>query len=181
MSDEPDPYALIEAVALRKDRAAFAVLFGVYAPKVRGYLLRSSRDEVQADEWTQEVMLRVWRRAGSYDPAKAAPSTWIFTIARNVRIDAARKVRPELDPADPALVPSQPLAPDSAVDRQRRQHRVRAAVGALPDAQAGVLRGAYFDGKTLRQIAEEQELPLGTVKSRVRLAMARLRQHLEGT
>lgn len=167
---------LMTAIAERRDRQAFAALFESFAPRIKSYLMRTLPDPVRCDEVVQEVMLTVWRRAETYDSGRAAVSTWIFAIARNARVDAVRKERrPEVDPDDPALV-RETVAPEERVDALRRQEELHAALEALPDEQAAVLRGAYFDGKTLRAIAEESEIPLGTVKSRVRLALARLRQ-----
>ena len=131
----------------------------------------------------QEVMLLVWRRAETYDPAQASASTWVFTIARNKRIDALRREhRPEIDPDDPALVPALvPERPDSAdrrVELRESTSRLRAALKELPAEQAELLRLAYFEDKPHSAISAERGLPLGTVKSRLRLAVERLRKAL---
>ena len=175
-SVETSPEDLLVAVAQHRDRQAFAQLFTLFAPRVKGYLMRTAPDPGRADELTQEVMLRVWRKAGSYDRRRAAASTWIFTIARNARIDAFRRERrPTYDPDDPAFVPSSPVEPDKVAEAVQQQKVVRDALEELPEEQAAILYGAYFDDKTLRVISDEQAVPLGTVKSRVRLAMKRLR------
>jgi RNA polymerase sigma-70 factor (ECF subfamily) len=169
-----DDVALIRAVAAQ-DRDAFAELYGRFAPRVAGFL-RQSLPASKADEVTQEVMLRVWRKAPSFQPERASPATWIFTIARNARIDALRRVsRAEPDPDDPMWVPAAPQAPDHAFEQRRDDERVRAALAELPSGQLEVLERAYMRGQALSEVAEALKLPLGTVKSRVRLAMERLR------
>ncbi len=169
-----DDVALIRAVAER-DRGAFAELYARFAPRVAGFL-RQSLPASKADEITQEVMLRVWRKAPTYQPERASPATWIFTIARNARIDAIRRGgRAEPDPDDPMWVPSSPQAPDVAAEQRREDQRVRDALAQLPAGQLEVLERAYMRGQALSEVAEALELPLGTVKSRVRLAMERLR------
>ena len=169
---------LVACIAAR-DRDAFVALFEIFAPRVKGYMMRGVRDEARSDDLTQEVLLRVWRKAHSYDERRAAVSTWIFTIARSVMIDAIRKQnRPEPNADDEAFVPSAPPPPDQAAELVRRQERLRDAMGDLPEEQSAILRSAYFEGKSLRVISEEHQGPLGTVKSRVRLAFGRLRSVL---
>jgi RNA polymerase sigma-70 factor, ECF subfamily len=156
-------------------------LFEHFAPRVKGYMMKSVRDAGRADDLTQEVLLRVWRKAHTYDPNRAAVSTWIFTIARSVMIDAIRKLkRPEPNEDDEAFVPSAPPPPDRAADLARQQGRVRDAMATLPVEQSSILKSVYFEGKSLRLISEEHNIPLGTVKSRVRLAFSRLRTALAG-
>ena len=156
-------------------RAAFAELFRRYAPRINGFL-RQSLAAAKAEEVTQEVMLRVWRKAPSYDPARASAATWIFTIARNARIDALRRTgRAEPDPEDPMWVPSSPEPPDEAVTRRVEEAKMRDALDGLPPGQLEVLERAYLRGQTLSEVAEALSIPLGTVKSRVRLALERLR------
>jgi RNA polymerase sigma-70 factor, ECF subfamily len=181
-TDQERPFAdLIARVAQHQDRAAFAALFGHFAPRVKAYLMRLGADDGGAEELAQEVMLVVWRRAASFDPALAAVGTWVFTIARNKRIDRLRRERrPEIDPDDPALAPDPAVGADMALDAAETGDRLRDAIGALPDEQAQLLRMAYFEDKSHRAIAAETRLPLGTVKSRIRLALGRLRTVLEG-
>jgi RNA polymerase sigma-70 factor (ECF subfamily) len=172
--------ALIERVALDSDREAFVELFRHFAPRVKSYLRGMKADEGLAEDLTQEVMLTVWRRAKQYDPRQASLSTWIFTIARNRRIDAVRREkRPEIDPNDPALVPDEQRAPEELVSRQQQNAALREAIRELPGEQAQLLRLSYFEEKSHAEIAGELDLPLGTVKSRLRLAMTKLRGMLE--
>ena len=127
-------------------------------------------------------MLSVWRKAESFDPNRAGVATWIFTIARNQRIDAARKIpRRMLDADDPSLVPQAPEAPDTMLDAMRRESRLRDALIILPPEQADVIRLAFFEDRPHADIKRTLGIPLGTVKSRLRLAMKRLRAHLGET
>ena len=170
---------LVEAVAGR-DRAAFSALFNFYAPRVKAYLLRLNAPDPLAEELTQEVMLAIWRKAEQFDRAQASASTWIFRIARNRRIDAARRAaKPELDGEDPALQPPECIAPDAAAHASGRDSRVRAAIAELPEEQVALLRLAFFDGLSHRDIADRVGAPLGTVKSRLRLAFDKLRKVLD--
>jgi RNA polymerase sigma-70 factor (ECF subfamily) len=171
---------LVEAIAARADRGAFGQLFRHFAPKIKGYLVKLGAGP-QAEELTQEVLLTVWRKAASFDRNRASVSTWMFTIARNRRIDAVRKERrPEFDPEDPMLVPDAPPAPDEHLQVRDREAQVALAIKTLPPEQAELLRQAFYLAKSHSEIASEMNLPLGTVKSRLRLAFGRLRKVLEG-
>ena len=171
---------LAEAVAAKRDQAAFAELFDYFAPRIKSYLQRLGMDPGQAEELTQEVMIVLWHKAGLFDPAKSSLSTWLFRVARNRRIDALRRDKSALlDADDPALQPSQPQAADDLVDAEDRDERVRKAMLDLPEEQAVLVRQAFFLGRSHSQIADDTGLPLGTVKSRIRLAFARLRRSLE--
>ena len=176
---EPTELAdLVQAIARDQDRAAFSEVYRRLAPSLRRFLITRCRDAVKAEEVLQETMLTVWRKAGLYDRRKASVNTWAYTIARNRLVDRIRKERrPEPDPEDPAFVKDQ-AAPDEAVSTERRARRLREALDALPDEQAAVLRSAYFDGLSQTEVAAEQGVPLGTVKSRARLAIQRLRDAL---
>lgn len=176
----PDPARLsrlVVAIGASRDRAAFAELFGHFAPRIKAYLMKQGAAEGQAEDLAQEAMIMVWRRAESFDPAKSAASTWIFTIARNKRIDALRREgRPDYDPADPALIPAAPATAERAVEVAQQAARLAKAITALPEEQAELVRMAYFEDKAHGRIASETALPLGTVKSRLRLALAHLRK-----
>lgn len=167
---------VLEGIALRRDRAAFARLFAHYAPRVKAFAARLG-GRVDGEELAQDVMLTVWRRAATFDSAQASVGTWIFTIARNRRIDLLRKAgRAEVDPDDPALVPSPAPEADEVVARNAWRRRLGGLIAELPEEQGALLRRAFFEDKSHGQIAAELGLPLGTVKSRLRMALARLRR-----
>ncbi len=170
---------LLVSVGSRRDRAAFAELFRYFGPRVKAYLMRQGASEAQAEELVQEAMIMVWRRAESFDRTKSGASTWIFTIARNKRIDALRREkRPEFDPQDPALVPAPTENADDVVEAGQQSLRLSIAIKDLSREQADLVRMAYFEDKAHGAIAEETALPLGTVKSRLRLALGHLRKAL---
>lgn len=160
------------------DKRAFAELFRDLAPRLRGFFRRAGHTE-DADELVQETMLRVWRSAARYDPSRASVASWVFTIARNLRIDRARRKRVQVVAEDPARVPDPDRAPDEVAAAKQRAHAMQTAVEHLPEGQARVVRAVYFEHKTLKVVADELDIPLGTVKSRVRLALKALRQHVE--
>lgn len=171
--------ALLVTVGLHQDKAAFANLFRHFAPRVKSYLLRLGADAAGAEEAMQEAMVLVWRKAAQFDPAKASASTWIFTIARNARIDAFRKDRrPEIDPDDPALTPDPAEPPDASIQREQSAARLNEAIAGLSDAEQSVLQLSFFQDLSHAMIAKKLDLPLGTVKSRLRLAFAKLREAL---
>lgn len=171
---------LVEAIAQRADKAAFARLFGYLAPRLKAFLIRLGANSATAEELVQEVMLTVWRKAASFDRRQSSVTTWTFTIARNRRIDLIRReAKPDLDPDEPALIPSSPPPADVTVDESRRDVTLRAAIAELPAEQADLLQLAFYEGKSHAEIAEVRNLPLGTVKSRLRLAFNRLRRVME--
>ena len=167
---------LLTKIGRTRDKDAFATLFQYYAPRVKSYLIRQGASDATAEELAQEALLTVWRKADRFDTSKASAGTWIFTVARNLRIDALRKGRrPEFDPEDPAFVPAAAVAPDDAVQSGQIRHRIREALKQLPEDQATVIRLSFFEDKPHGEIADQLALPLGTVKSRLRLAMRRIR------
>jgi RNA polymerase sigma-70 factor (ECF subfamily) len=171
--------ALLVHLALGPDRAAFAGLYAFYAPRIRTYLRRLGADPAAAEDLAQEAMATVWRKAAFYDRTRASAGTWIFTIARNLRVDALRRERrPQLDPNDPALVPEAPPSPESLLSGTRAARALREAVAALPPEQAHLIELSFFQDRPHSIIASELGLPLGTVKSRLRLAIARVRKSL---
>ncbi|WP_077001129.1 sigma-70 family RNA polymerase sigma factor [Variovorax sp. KK3] len=173
----------LRAVALAADRQAFAALFKHFAPRVKAYLMLRGASEPLAEELTQEAMVSVWRKAATFDPARAGASTWIFTIARNLRVDHLRRQGNHLLSDDDEQA-SQMLDPLPALDDQvlarEREARVRKAMSRLSEEQAQILRLSFFEEHPHAQIAQELGLPLGTVKSRARLAISHLRRLLEG-
>jgi RNA polymerase sigma-70 factor, ECF subfamily len=170
---------LLGAVAERQDRAAFSELFAYYAPRVKSYLLRLGADNAQAEEIAQDVMVTVWRKASLFDRTQASASTWIFRVARNRRIDLFRRAkRPDLDPEEEMILPAGVAAPDAQVETLETEARVRAAMKDLPEEQLSLLRLAFYDGLSHREIADKLDVPLGTVKSRIRLAFAKMKARL---
>ena len=167
--------ASIVAIAERGDREAFAALFSHFAPRVKSYLLRLGAGAESAEELAQETLLTVWRRAGAFDPRRAAASTWIFAIARNLRFDALRREKRPMMTDDPSDGGGGGAAPDAILAILQDETRIGRAIAELPVDQARVVRLAFFSHKPHSEIAQELGLPLGTVKSRLRLAMTRLR------
>ncbi len=177
---QADFAALARAVAQDRDRRAFAALFEHFAPRLNGYLLRTGADSALAEEIVQDVMTTLWRKADLFDPAKSSLSTWLYRIARNRRIDLIRRVQTkQLDGEDPVLLPPDIVQPDAAMDLQQREAAMREALKVLPPEQLDLVRLAFFEGLSHGDIAEQTGLPLGTVKSRIRLAFTRLRRELE--
>lgn len=172
--------ALIVAIAARSDREAFARLFRHFAPRVKAFLVRSGLPPNAAEELAQETLLTVWRKAGYYDPTRAAASTWIFTIARNLSIDLKRRERyGDTVRADAREEEVDETSGETILMTAEREARVRAALAKLSDEQATIVRLSFFQEKPHSQIAQELGIPLGTAKSRVRLALSRLRALLE--
>jgi len=164
----------IRAIADQQDQSAFAEVFRHFAPRVKGFLIKSGADESLAEECMQDVMATLWHKAHMYDPARASVSTWIFTIARNRKIDLLRRyARPE-----PEDLPWGPEAePDQAdvIALQEDSSRLADAIRNLPEKQRNLIERAYFGDLTHSEIAAQTGLPLGTIKSRIRLALERLR------
>jgi RNA polymerase sigma-70 factor (ECF subfamily) len=177
---DPSPEALsalIEAVAEHQDRRAFAALFDHFAPRIKGFIRRRGVEAAQAEDLAQDVMLTVWKRAKLYKRDQGTVSTWVFTIARNRHIDVIRRERrPEFDPGDPTLTTESLPEGDTVLSQAEIASRLRAAIDELPQDQVEVLKKNFFEDKPHSEIAIELGLPLGTVKSRVRLALAKLRQ-----
>lgn len=175
-----DPNSLIAAIARSGDRAAFAALFDHFAPRVKGLLMRGGASAELAEEVAQETLLAVWRKAALFDPAKASASTWIATIARNLRIDIARReTRSRLSQVYEILDEEAPEQPDATLSGAERDARVRAAMTQLSVDQYRVVELAFLEGFSHQDVADRLAIPLGTVKSRLRLALSHLRSRLE--
>jgi RNA polymerase sigma-70 factor (ECF subfamily) len=170
----------VEQIAAHGDRAAFTRLFAHFAPRVKAYLLRLGLDAGEAEEVAQEVMVAVWRKAASFDRRQAQVATWIFRIARNRRIDVFRRdQRAVIDAHDPAFQPEPGAGPDLIVEAAGRDQRLRQAMAGLPQEQRELVRAAFYEELSHSQVAERMGLPLGTVKSRLRLAFAKLKLWME--
>ena len=176
---------LIVKVGTDQDRQAFSKLFNHFAPYLKGFLLKSDGvGPEHAEELVQETMLKLWRKAPTYSPSQAAASTWIYTIARNTRIDWIRKHYKENTTeltADDLYDNAETPSPYSSLIRVRNSRSIEEQLKTLPAEQQDVLRLMYFDGKSGQQIADALNLPLGTVKSRIRLALAKLKLSLGTT
>jgi RNA polymerase sigma-70 factor (ECF subfamily) len=175
--------ALLQRIAVERDKAAFRIVFRYFAPRVRAYLIGRQKSPNFADDVVQDVMLSVWRKAHTYDPAKAAVSSWIFRIARNRMIDHHRQsVRrtgyesaAEIEPESPP-----PQAEDLMV-RSEDHDRVAGAMKHLPEKQRMILELSFREGLTHQEISTRTNVPLGTVKSNIRLAMQKLKSRLGET
>ncbi len=166
--------ACLTALAETRDKSEFARLFAYFAPRVKAYILRLGMPDATADEVTQEAMLLVWRKAHLFNAAKASASTWIFTLARNQSIDRMRRDKMPL-----YELPEEEPDPDH---RDQGEHsviedRMKAAIATLPESQAQVLHLSYYEGKSHSEIADQLGIPLGSVKSRLRLAFSKLKAH----
>ena len=168
--------SLLVAVAEKRDRQAFQSLFLHFAPRVKAFVLSQRTDPGLAEEVVQETMVNVWRKAAQFQPEKASASTWVFTIARNMRIDMLRKLnRPEPDVNDPAMVPdAEPLAPER-ISRDQEAARLRKVFAGLPAEQRGILQLVFFEEKTHTEAAQHLGIPLGTVKTHLRRGLLRIR------
>lgn len=175
-SVEGDPSEWVSRIARFRDRDAFKLLFEHFAGRLKSYMLRRGFDDASAEDCAQETMLTVWRKAHLFDPARATASAWIYTIARNRFVDILRRERHACELAADVLSPEQ--NPEQTLCDEQGARRVRAAIGALPLAQSEILRRAFFEDETHTMIAQDLSVPLGTVKSRIRLATTRLRGSL---
>jgi RNA polymerase sigma-70 factor (ECF subfamily) len=171
---------LLQRVADRGDVEAYRALFQSYAPRVKSYMMRQGADAGTAEELAQETLLTVWRKAGLYSGDKGSATTWIFTIARNLRIDRLRREVPwqELPDGHEEEASGDP-SPDEQLSDKERSARVQAALAELPQDQHEVVSLSYIEGLSHSEIAERLGVPLGTVKSRMRLAYQKVREAVE--
>ncbi len=171
---------LLQRIAERADPAAFRELYEAYGPRVKAYMMRKGADAGTAEDLAQETLLTVWRKAALYAGDRGSMTTWVFAIARNLRIDRLRRELPwqELPEGRLTEASSEPL-PDEAMAEKERRERVQAALAELPPEQKDVVTLAYLEGLSHSEIAERLGLPLGTVKSRMRIAYQKIRQALE--
>ncbi|WP_246152251.1 sigma-70 family RNA polymerase sigma factor [Roseospira navarrensis] len=167
---------MVRSIAEHRDQTAFVRLFEHFGPRIKGFLMRQGASDSEADDLAQDVMLTVWRKAGQFDPVKAAASTWIFTIARNRRIDVLRRERrPEPDANDPLLVGEPEPCAETQMSTAQIQVRIREAMATLPPEQVEVLTLSFFEDISHSDIADRLGIPLGTVKSRLRLAFRKVK------
>lgn len=167
---------LMQAVISHRDIVAYERIFKYFAPRVKSYMMKLTADGQLAEELMQETMITVWHKADRFDPVKGALSTWIFTIARNLRIDAIRREkRPEFDPDDPAFIPDEPPAADATLVLKQTAEEIKRVMEKLPSEQSELLKMSFYEDYSQSAIAEKMNIPLGTVKSRMRLAFEKLR------
>ena len=172
MVDGLDTNKLMEKVVADGDKEAFSQLYSHFAPRIKAMMMKMSPDSSVAEEVAQEAMIALWRKAHSFDPNKASLSTWLFTIARNLRID-------NLDPNEPMLLPSAEPSAEETVFREEESIKVRSCISKLPEDQQEVVGLAFMEGMTHQEIADNLGIPLGTVKSRLRLSFEKLRPMLK--
>jgi len=177
VDDATDWAGLLIQVRDRQDRAAFAALFRHFAPRVKGFLMKSGAGAALAEECAQDVMATLWQKAHLFDPARASVSTWVYTIARNKRIDALRKDR-RAEPEELDWGPEPEPDQAEAMEAQEETDRLGRALASLPEKQRALIERAYFGDLSHSEIAAETGLPLGTIKSRIRLALDKLRHHM---
>lgn len=168
----------IRRIRKDQDQTAFAELFRHFAPRVKSFLLKSGASLALAEECTQEVMAAVWQKSHLFDPTRASVATWIFTIARNRKIDMLRKSR-HPEPEDLAWGPEAEPDQEDVMSLQQETERLSEAMAQLPEKQRELVEKAYFGDLTHSEIAAQTGLPLGTIKSRIRLALERLRHEMK--
>jgi RNA polymerase sigma-70 factor (ECF subfamily) len=168
---------LLIRVRDRQDKAAFAQLFRHFAPRVKGFLMKSGAGAALAEECAQDVMATLWQKAHLFDPARASVSTWVYTIARNKRIDALRKDR-RAEPEELDWGPEPEPDQAEVMEAQQDTERLGQALAQLPAKQRALIERAFYGELSHSEIAAETGLPLGTIKSRIRLALDKLRHHM---
>lgn len=176
-TDQKDPTQLNELIlriAQHQDRQAFLELFDTIASRLKAYAMRCGASDVEAEEIVQESLLTVWRKAHQFNPQTASATTWLFTIVRNKRIDMARKGKYEQVLSEDLYPEPTTVDLETDVERDLNGQIVRTLITALPDEQRQIVYMVYFEGKTHSEISNELDLPLGTIKSRLRLAMKKL-------
>lgn len=171
---------MLARVAAARDATAFAALFDYYGPRVKALMVRSGASADVAEDLVQETMLIVWRKAGLYAPERGLVSTWIFRIARNLRVDRLRRRGPQYyADMDEVCEEGAPAEAETEVERAEEKRAVEEALTRLPPDQREIIELSFLRGLTQTEIAQRLSLPLGTVKSRMRLAYAKLRSALE--
>ncbi len=171
----PDTRDLLTRVARDRDRTAFAALYDRLSPRVYGFLLKLLGNRPDADDVLQETFLQVWNQAGRFDATRAGPDGWVLMIARSRAADRLRKRATTRTVGEPAAEPATTAHPGERLEVADAAGRVSAALARIPPEQGDLIRLAFYDGLTHEQIARTLGLPLGTVKTRIRLGMMRLR------
>ena len=179
-SDSAKHVRLLMAVAQNRDRQAFTELFEYYGPRLKSFMMRKGADAELAEDLAQEAMIAVWNKAGLYQAGKGSVSTWVYTIARNLRIDRLRRERSNIyyDIDDFDEPSSDPLSDELVSNNQEAKH-VAEALNTLPEEQRHIMVMAFMEDKTQAEISGLLDLPLGTVKSRMRLAYRKMSEALK--
>jgi RNA polymerase sigma-70 factor (ECF subfamily) len=184
MSVTGDTEATLLARVARRDQHALATLYDRVSPLAYGLALRIAGDAAAAEDTVQEAFLRIWRRADRYDPARGSPRAWLLRIVRNLAIDQRRAresvCRVEKAGGTDPTVAAAPARPDDAAVRTEAVASLKSALDGLPSEQRRAIEIAYFEGLSHREIAAREGMPLGTVKTRIRDGVLRLRAHLTG-
>jgi RNA polymerase sigma-70 factor (ECF subfamily) len=185
VSDTPTQ-ALIEAlvaVSVSRDKKAFAKLFDYFAPKIKRFGIKQLGSEALAMELVQDTMTSVWKKAHLYHPSKGAATTWVYTVMRNASFDTLRKMKSNKEESISDELWPMIQEPGSAFGESfdhLEDKRIKRFIDTLPQAQKEILWGVYFQDLSQEQLAEQLNIPLGTVKSRLRLALQKLRVELGG-
>ena len=175
--EQPNFSMLLSSIGRNQDKSSFANIFQYFAPRVKSYMVKLGCVDEMAEELAQQTLLQVWRKAQLYDPNKAAASTWIFRIARNIRIDVLRKQKHFFDiDFDMMTIADEKEDAEVKINREQANRRVALALTDLPLDQAKIIRMSFYDGLSHSEIAKQLKIPLGTVKSRIRLAFGRLKK-----
>ena len=170
----------LKKIATNQDITSFKVIFEFFGPRLKSFLISSGAEESIAEEIVQETMAIVWNKADYYNPKLASPSTWIYTIARNKKIDILRKSRKAvLENIDTAILP--PVLPklEEDIDHDQRFEILNKYLEDLPKAQLDLLKMNFIEEKSHGEIAKITNIPLGTVKSRIRIAMEKIRDRIK--
>ena len=174
--DSTELTALLVKVSQQRDKKAFAVLFEHFAPRVKSYVFKLGSDETMAEEIAQQTLLQVWRKAHLFNEEKAQASTWIFRIARNLRLDMIRKEKHfDYDDHDLNEVVDERDSQEKVINRNQHAQIVRTALRQLPADQIDIVRLSFYEGLSHGEISQKLGVPLGTVKSRMRLAFKRIK------
>ncbi len=173
-NDSQSLNALVIAIAESEDRDAFISLFEATSTRLKAYAIRCGATNSEAEEVVQESLLTVWRKAHTFNPKAASAITWLYTIVRNKRIDLVRKQRPDLIVSDDLWPEPESTHLENDVESDLNVNIVRTLLQGLPEEQRQIVYKVYFEGKSHSEIAGELDLPLGTIKSRLRLAMKKL-------
>jgi len=171
---------LLADIGRTQNKDSFIILFNHFAPRIKSFLIKAGLNSESADELAQETMLTIWHKSGNYDPKQSAASTWIFTIARNKRIDLLRKIGrnhiTSFDDTHEATIQDEAPSPHEITANTEEQNKLSAAIKKLPEDQLSLIKKSFFEFKSHATISQETGIPLGTVKSRIRLALEKLRQ-----